>query len=95
MDFKTPFFILFTCPDDKLHETALAVMADSFITYSEYGFIYSTYWNGDSHLKNCVVNKEIGKIIHKNRVFFRIRIGHFKTFRKKAPSERRPLSHRR
>jgi len=30
-------------PDDSLHETALAVMADSFITYSKYGFIYSKF----------------------------------------------------
>ncbi len=68
--------------DDKLHETALEIMSESYRKYPECGFIYSTYWICDSQLKNCVVNNDIGKIIPENKVFFRIRIGHFKTFRK-------------
>ena len=69
-------------PDDKLHETALEVMANAYKEYPEYGFIYSTYWGCDSELKNCVVNKEIGQIIPKKKIFFRERISHLKTFRK-------------
>ena len=70
--------------DDKFHETALEVMVNAYQNNPEYGFIYSTMWNCDSELKNCVINKDIGKIIPANKTFFKIRIAHFKTFRKDA-----------
>ncbi len=71
-------------PDDKLHETALEVMANAYKEYPEYGFIYSTYWGCDSELKNCNVNEEIGEVIKENKAYFKERISHFKTFLKEA-----------
>ena len=68
--------------DDKLHETALGIMADAYKNNPDYGFIYSTCWGCDSELKNCILNTDLGKIIPKNKVFFRVCISHFKTFRR-------------
>ena len=68
--------------DDKFHETALEVMANAYKNNPDYGFIYSTCWGCDSELKNCILNTDIGKIIPRNKVFFKTRISHFKTFRR-------------
>jgi len=70
--------------DDKLHETALDVMAGAYKRNSQFGFIYSTCWGCDSELKNCVINKDIGTFRNIKSVFFREKISHFKTFKKEA-----------
>ena len=70
--------------DDKLHESALETMVQAYKANPDSGFIYSTMWSCDKDLKNCRVNEEIGEISQDNKVFFRERISHFKTFRKEA-----------
>ncbi|NVM18594.1 MAG: glycosyltransferase family 2 protein [Candidatus Lokiarchaeota archaeon] len=70
--------------DDKLHENALEIMAQAYKENLECGFIYSTMWNCDSDLKNCVLNKYIQEIVPPKTSIFDARISHFKTFTKKA-----------
>ncbi|MFX0057845.1 MAG: glycosyltransferase family 2 protein [Candidatus Heimdallarchaeota archaeon] len=70
--------------DDKLHEKALEIMVKSYKENPDCGFIYSTMWNCDSNLKNCILNKDIQEIIPPKTSLFNIRISHFKTFTKKA-----------
>ena len=70
--------------DDKLHEEALKIIADTYQKNPDYGFIYSTMWECDAQLKNCVKNKWIGYDIPKKTNIFKIKISHFKTFRRSA-----------
>jgi len=70
--------------DDKLHEKALDVMAKAYNENPECGFIYSTMWNCDSNLENCVENTMIGPTIPEKTNIFHIKVSHFKTFRKDA-----------
>lgn len=70
--------------DDKLHENALKIMTQAYKKNPDCGFIYSTMWDCDSHLKNCVLNKNIQEIIPAKTSIFTNRISHFKTFTKKA-----------
>ena len=66
--------------DDKLHPTALAVMAKAYQDNPNCGLIYSTMWDCDSELKNCKVNTWIGPTIPEKSNIFKISISHFKTF---------------
>jgi len=70
--------------DDKLHPKALEIMAESYRKNTDYGFIYSTMWECNSQLKNCVRNKWIGPDLPKKSNIFKIKISHFKTFRKEV-----------
>lgn len=70
--------------DDRLHEKALDVMAKAYNENPECGFIYSTMWNCDSNLENCVENTMIGPTIPEKTNIFHIKVSHFKTFRKDA-----------
>ena len=70
--------------DDRLHEKALEVMAKAYNENPECGFIYSTMWNCDSNLENCVENTMIGPTIPEKTNIFHIKVSHFKTFRKDA-----------
>ena len=68
--------------DDKLHEKALETMADAYLNNPDYGFIYSTMYDCDSNLENCLVNKMVGPTIPEKTNIFNIRVSHFKTFRR-------------
>lgn len=68
--------------DDKLHEKALEKMADAYRNNPNCGFIYSTMYDCDSNLENCLVSKLVGPIIPEQTNIFNIRVSHFKTFRK-------------
>jgi len=68
--------------DDKLHEKALETMADAYLNNPDHGFIYSTMYDCDSNLENCVVNKMVGPTIPEKTNIFNIRVSHFKTFRR-------------
>lgn len=68
--------------DDKLHENALEIMAQAYIDNPDYGFIYSTYWICDSNLKNSKVAKWIEALKPNETNLQKIKISHFKTFRR-------------
>lgn len=68
--------------DDKLHESALEVMAKAYKNNPEYGFIYSTYWVCDFNLKNPQIAKWIGPIEPNGTNLHKIKVSHFKTFRR-------------
>ena len=68
--------------DDKLHEKALETMADAYRNNPNCGFIYSTMYDCDSNLENCLVNKMVGPTIPEKTNIFNIRVSHFKTFRR-------------
>lgn len=68
--------------DDKLHEKALEIMADAYRNNPNCGFIYSTMYDCDSNLENCLVNKMVGPTIPEKTNIFNIRVSHFKTFRR-------------
>lgn len=70
--------------DDKLHEEALNIIADIYHKNPDYGFIYSTMWECDAQLKNCIKNRWIGYIEPKKTNIFNTKISHFKTFRRSA-----------
>lgn len=70
--------------DDKLHETALEIMAKAYKAYPEYGFIYSNMLECDEDLQNCYRNRWIGPTIPEKTNIFQIKISHLKTFRKDA-----------
>lgn len=69
--------------DDKLHITALEIMAKAYKKYPEYGFIYSTFWKCDSELKNPQVYDQFTKQVDSKKTNLLERVvAHFKTFRK-------------
>ena len=70
--------------DDTLHPKALEIMSNAYKNNPDCGFIYSTMWNCDSELKNCMENEWIGPVIPKKTNIFNIRISHFKTFLKEV-----------
>ncbi len=70
--------------DDKLHKDALKIIADAYQKNPDYGFIYSTMWECDAQLKNCIKNRWIGYDVPKKTNIFKIKISHFKTFLRRA-----------
>jgi len=70
--------------DDKLHYTALEVMAKAYQENPNCGFIYSTMWDCDAELQNCQVNKWIGPTIPEKSNIYNTSISHFKTFTRTA-----------
>lgn len=70
--------------DDTLHPKALEIMSNAYKNNPDCGFIYSTMWNCDSELKNCMENEWIGPVIPKKTNVFKIKISHLKTFKKEA-----------
>jgi len=71
-------------PDDKLHETALEVLAEAYQKHPEYGFIYSTMWICDSNLENCKISTTIGPITPDKKTIFNHEISHLKSFKKEV-----------
>lgn len=67
-------------PDDKLHDTALEVMAEAYRKNPKFGFLYSTMWICDSNLRNCKIDSGIGPIFPEKTNIFKNRVSHFKTF---------------
>ncbi|MFX1375555.1 MAG: glycosyltransferase family 2 protein [Promethearchaeota archaeon] len=70
--------------DDKLHKKALEIIANGYKENPEFGFIYSTMWECDAHLKNCTRNRWISHDSPKKTNIFKIKISHFKTFLRSA-----------
>jgi len=70
--------------DDKLHPKALEIMINTYKNNPNCGFIYSTMWNCDSELKNCIENDWIGPVIPEKTNIFKIKVSHLKTFMKAA-----------
>lgn len=70
--------------DDKLHPKALEIMNNTYQNHPNFGFIYSTMWNCDSELKNCVKNDWIGPDVPEKTNIIKIKISHLKTFKKAA-----------
>jgi glycosyltransferase involved in cell wall biosynthesis len=70
--------------DDKLHHKALEIIAQAYRENPDHDFIYSTMWECDSQLQNCIRNTWIGPINPKKSNIFNIKISHLKSFRKEA-----------
>jgi glycosyltransferase involved in cell wall biosynthesis len=70
--------------DDKLHHEALEIISKVYRENPDYGFIYSTMWECNSQLKNCIRNKWIGLVVPKKSNIFNIKISHLKSFRKES-----------
>ncbi|MFW9895919.1 MAG: glycosyltransferase family 2 protein [Candidatus Thorarchaeota archaeon] len=70
--------------DDKLHEDALKIILNTYQENPECGFVYSTMWECDSQLQNCIRNSWIGPDFPPKSNIFRTKISHLKTFRREA-----------
>jgi glycosyltransferase involved in cell wall biosynthesis len=69
--------------DDLLHTTSLEIMAQAYKNYPHFGFIYSTMWRCDQHLKNCRIDTMITDVdVNKKNWLMNPPISHFKTFRR-------------